>query len=119
MAGIAAAVPGNHIDDISAAVEDVARTGGYGIIRQFVGSRHRDRDARGAAGPQLPHRPARPQARARPVPGDRADVHARRLRDARSQPDDWTVVTADGSLAAHFEHSIAITEDGPQILTVA
>ena len=34
--------------------------------------------------------------------------------DTRIEPDDWTVVTADGSLAAHFEHSIAITEDGPQ-----
>jgi hypothetical protein len=39
--------------------------------------------------------------------------------DTRIQPDDWTVVTADGSLAAHFEHSIAVTENGPEILTVA
>ncbi|MFL5712473.1 MAG: M24 family metallopeptidase, partial [Chloroflexota bacterium] len=39
--------------------------------------------------------------------------------DTRIEPDDWTVVTADGSLAAHFEHSIAITDDGPSILTVA
>jgi methionyl aminopeptidase len=37
--------------------------------------------------------------------------------DTRIMADDWTVVTADGSLAAHFEHSIAITADGPQILT--
>ena len=39
--------------------------------------------------------------------------------DTRIGPDDWTVVTADGSLAAHFEHSIAVTADGPQILTLA
>ena len=39
--------------------------------------------------------------------------------DTRIEADDWTVVTADGSLAAHFEHSIAVTDDGPQILTVA
>jgi methionyl aminopeptidase len=39
--------------------------------------------------------------------------------DTRIEADDWTVVTADGSMAAHFEHSIAVTEDGPQILTVA
>jgi methionyl aminopeptidase len=39
--------------------------------------------------------------------------------DTRIQPDDWTVVTADGSLAAHFEHSIAVTDDGPQILTLS
>ena len=38
-------------------------------------------------------------------------------RDVRLLPDGWTVVTADGSLAAHFEHTIAITEDGPEILT--
>ena len=38
--------------------------------------------------------------------------------DTRIEPDDWTVVTADGSLAAHFEHSIAVTDDGPEILTL-
>jgi methionyl aminopeptidase len=37
--------------------------------------------------------------------------------DVRVQPDGWTVITADGSLAAHFEHTIAVTDDGPQILT--
>ena len=37
--------------------------------------------------------------------------------EARVQPDDWTVVTADGSLAAHFEHTIAVTDNGPEILT--
>ena len=39
--------------------------------------------------------------------------------ETRILPDDWTVVTKDGSLAAHFEHSIAVTENGPMILTVA
>jgi methionyl aminopeptidase len=39
--------------------------------------------------------------------------------DTRIEPDDWTVVTADGSMAAHFEHSIAVTENGPEILTLA
>ena len=116
IAGIAAAVPGNHIGDISAAVED-RREPGYGIVRAFVGPRHRHRDARGAAGPQLPHGLARPRARAGPLPGDRADVHDRRSTRFAGLHDDWTVVTADGKLAAHFEHTLAITADGPEILT--
>jgi methionyl aminopeptidase len=118
MAGIAAAVPGNHIDDISAAVEAVARTGGLGVIRQFVGH---------GIGTEMHEEPQ--------VPNYRTGRPGRKLEaglclaiepmftlggyDTRIEPDDWTVVTADGSLAAHFEHSIAITEDGPRILTVA
>ena len=118
LAGIAAAIPGNHIEDISAAVEAVAARAGLGVIRQFVGhgigtEMHED--------PQIPnYRTGRP---------------GRKLEaglclaiepmftlggyDTRIQPDDWTVVTADGSMAAHFEHSIAVTDHGPEILTVA
>jgi methionyl aminopeptidase len=118
LAGIAAAVPGNHIDDISAAVEDVARGAGFGIIRQFVGhgigtDMHEE--------PQVPnYRTGRPGRKLEPgiclaiEPMFTLGGH-----DTRILPDDWTVVTADGSLAAHFEHSIAITADGPQILTQA
>jgi methionyl aminopeptidase len=118
LAGIAAAVPGNHIDDISAAVEDVARTAGLGIIRQFVGhgigtAMHEE--------PQVPnYRTGRPGRKLEPgiclaiEPMFTLGGH-----DTRILADDWTVVTADGSLAAHFEHSIAVTADGPQILTQA
>jgi methionyl aminopeptidase len=118
MAGIAAAVPGNHIDDISAAVETVAKRGGLGVIRQFVGH---------GIGTEMHEEPQ--------VPNYRTGRPGRKLEpglclaiepmftlggwDTRIEPDDWTVVTADGSLAAHFEHSIAITDDGPIILTVA
>jgi hypothetical protein len=118
MAGIAAAVPGNHIDDISAAVEAVAKRGGLGVIRQFVGH---------GIGTEMHEEPQ--------VPNYRTGRPGRKLEpglclaiepmftlggwDTRIEPDDWTVVTADGSLAAHFEHSIAITDDGPSILTVA
>ena len=118
MAGIAAAVPGNHIDDISAAVEAVAKTGGLGIIRQFVGH---------GIGTEMHEEPQ--------VPNYRTGRPGRKLEpglclaiepmftlggyDTRIESDDWTVVTADGSLAAHFEHTIAVTEDGPRILTVA
>jgi methionyl aminopeptidase len=116
LAGIAAAVPGNHIDDISGAVEDVARPHGYGIIRQFVGH---------GIGTSMHEEPQ--------VPNYRTGRRGRKLEpglclaiepmftlgryEARVQPDDWTVVTADGSLAAHFEDSIAVTENGPEILT--
>ncbi len=116
MAGIAAAVPGGHIDDISAAVEDVAGPARLGIIRQFVGH---------GIGRSM-HEP--PQ-----VPNYRTGQKGRRLEvglclaiepmltlgghDTRILDDDWTIVTQDGSLAAHFEHSIAITERGPEILT--
>ena len=118
MAGIAAAVPGNHIEDISAAVEAVAARAKLGVIRQFVGhgigtAMHED--------PQVPnYRTGRP---------------GRKLEaglclaiepmftlggyDTRIESDDWTVVTADGSLAAHFEHSIAVTDHGPEILTIS
>jgi methionyl aminopeptidase len=117
LAGIAAAVPGNHIDDISAAVEDVARGAGLGIIRQFVGhgigtAMHEE--------PQVPnYRTGRPGRKLEPgiclaiEPMFTLGDH-----DTRILPDDWTVVTADGSLAAHFEHSIAVTDDGPTILTL-
>ena len=118
MAGIAAAVPGNHIEDISAAVEAVAAKANLGVIRQFVGH---------GIGTEMHEEPQ--------VPNFRTGRPGRKLEaglclaiepmftlgghDTRSQPDDWTVVTADGSLAAHFEHSIAVTDNGPEILTVA
>jgi methionyl aminopeptidase len=118
MAGIAAAVPGNHIEDISAAVESVAAQAGLGVIRQFVGhgigtAMHEE--------PQVPnYRTGRPGRKLEAglclaiEPMFTLGGHATRI-----EADDWTVVTADGSLAAHFEHSIAVTEDGPQILTTA
>jgi len=118
MAGIAAAVPGNHIEDISAAVQAVAAKANLGVIRQFVGH---------GIGTEMHEEPQ--------VPNFRTGRPGRKLEaglclaiepmftlggyDTRIEPDDWTVVTADGSMAAHFEHSIAVTEDGPQILTVA
>ena len=117
LAGIAAAVPGNHIEDISAAVEAMAARAGLGVIRQFVGH---------GIGTAMHEEPQ--------VPNFRTGRPGRKLEvglclaiepmftlggyDTRIQPDDWTVVTADGSMAAHFEHSIAVTENGPQILTL-
>jgi methionyl aminopeptidase len=116
MAGIRAAVAGNRVGDISAAVEDIGREHGYGIVRQFVGhgigtEMHQD--------PQVPnYRTGSRGMELQPgiclaiepmftLGGDEVTV----------LPDHWTVVTADGSMAAHFEHTIAVTENGPEILT--
>jgi methionyl aminopeptidase len=116
MAGIAAAVPGNHIDDISAAVEAVAMPHGLGVIRQFVGhgigtAMHEE--------PQVPNYRTGRKGR-KLEPGLCLAIEPMfTLGDYRAQvmADDWTVSTIDGSLAAHFEHSIAVTDNGPEILT--
>lgn len=116
MAGIAAAVPGNRIGDISAAIEDVARAHGYGVVRHFVGH---------GIGTEMHQDPQ--------VPNYRTGYRGMELQpgiclaiepmftlggdDVEVMPDHWTVVTADGSLAAHFEHTIAVTDNGPEILT--
>jgi methionyl aminopeptidase len=116
MAGIAAATAGSRIGDIGAAVEDVARAGGYGIVRPFVGH---------GIGTKMHEEPQVPNYRtgSRGVelqPGiclaiepmftlGSGDVHV--------EEDGWTVATNDGALAAHFEHTIAVTENGPEILT--
>jgi methionyl aminopeptidase len=109
-------VPGGRLGDISAAVEDVARRHGYGIVRQFVGhgigtEMHQDPQVpnyrTGQAGPEL-------------LPGLCLAIEPMFTlggSSVRVMPDNWTVVTTDGSLAAHFEHTIAITDHGPDILT--
>jgi len=116
LAGIAAARPGNRIGDISAAIEDVGRPYGYGIVRQFVGhgigtEMHQD--------PQVPN--YRTGARGMELqPGICLAIEPMFTlggSDVAIQPDGWTVVTRDRSIAAHFEHTIAVTENGPEILT--
>jgi len=115
-AGIAAARVGNHLGDISAAIEDVARPHGYGIVRSFVGH---------GIGTEMHEEPQ--------VTNYRSGSRGRRLEaglclaiepmftlgthEVRVKSDGWTVATADGSLAAHWENTIAITADGPRILT--
>jgi methionyl aminopeptidase len=116
MAGIAAARPGARLGDVSAAIEDVARPAGYGIVRQFVGhgigtEMHQD--------PQVPN--FRTGARGIELgPGICLAIEPMLTLggpEVEVQEDGWTVVTRDGSLAAHFEHTIAVTEHGPEILT--
>lgn len=117
-AGIEAARPGNRLGDIGAAIEAVAHEHGYGIVRPFVGhgigtAMHED--------PQVPNY-------GRPGTGMRIEAGMCFAiepmfnlggDDVALLDDGWTVVTADGSLSAHFEDTIAITAGGPEVLTRA
>jgi len=116
MAGIAAAQPGSSLGEISAAIEDVAKPGSYGIVRQFVGH---------GIGTEMHQEPQVPNYRTgargmKLAPGICLAIEPMLTLgsgDVAVKQDGWTVVTRDGSLAAHFEHTIAITDNGPQILT--
>ncbi|MCX4528868.1 MULTISPECIES: type I methionyl aminopeptidase [unclassified Streptomyces] len=116
-AGIAAAVPGNRIGDIAHAVGGVCRAAGYGIPDGFGGhgigrAMHED--------PGVPNegRPGRGM-KLRPgmVLAIEPMVIAGGTDDYRCDADGWTLRTVDGSRAAHAEHTVAITADGPRILT--
>jgi methionyl aminopeptidase len=115
-AGVAASLAGNRIWDVSAAVEDVALPRGYGIVRPYVGhgigtSMHED--------PQVPN--YRTKARGIELaPGICLAIEPMFTlgsADVETLADGWTVVTRDGSLAAHWEDTVAVTEDGPVVLT--
>ncbi|MFN8520499.1 MAG: type I methionyl aminopeptidase [Chloroflexota bacterium] len=117
LAGIAAAQPGNFLGDIAAAVEDVALEHGHGVVRAFVGH---------GIGTEMHEEPQ--------VTNYRTGSRGRRIEPGlclaiepmftlggygvRVRADGWTVETTDGSLAAHWEHTIAVTADGPRILTI-
>ena len=115
-AGIAAAVPGNRLGDVGHAIETVARAGGYGIVRPFVGhgigtSMHED--------PQVPNY-GRPGTGLRIEAGMCFAIEPMFNLggdDVFVADDNWTVRTSDGALSAHFENTIAVTEEGPEILT--
>ena len=116
-AGVAAAAPGRRLGDISHAVEQSVRaSGSYGLIEEYTGhgigtAMHMD--------PVVPNfgPPGQgPRLRA----GMALAIEPMITRGSRGNAeldDGWTVVTADGSRAAHFEHSVAITPDGPWVLT--
>ena len=116
-AGIAAAAPGARIGDISAVIGAAGRAGGYGICTDFGGH------GVGRAMHEDPHIPNEGRAGRGPrlTPGlviaIEPMLHAGGADDYRHYPDGWTLRTADGSRAAHAEHTIAITPDGPRILT--
>ena len=117
-AGIAEMKDGNRLHEIGRAVQAVAEKAGFSVVREYVGhgigtAMHED--------PQVPNYwPGRPGPVMRSgmvfavEPMVNAGGAGTRLLD-----DGWSVVTADGSLSAHFEHTIVVTEDGPEVLTLA
>jgi methionyl aminopeptidase len=117
-AGIAAARAGNHVGDIGAAVQEVVERGGFSVVRDLVGHGigvefHEE--------PQVPNY-GKPKRGTKLVPGLTIAIEPMVNAGSpgtRTLPDKWTVVTADGSRSAHFEHTIAITENGPRVLTRA
>jgi methionyl aminopeptidase len=115
--GIAKARPGGFVGDIGAAVQRYVESNGYSVVRDLVGH---------GIGEALHEEPSNVANYGKPKTGMRLQagmticiepmVNAGRYQ-VRTLEDDWTVVTADGSLSAHFEHTVAITADGPEILT--
>jgi methionyl aminopeptidase len=115
-AAIEAAVPGNHISDVSAAIQKLAEENHLGIVREFCGhgigrSLHEDPPVlnyvQGARGPKV-------------KPGLVIAIEPMinlGTEKVKVLEDGWTVVTLDGRPSAHFEHTIAITANGPEILT--
>ncbi|MBQ8539038.1 MAG: type I methionyl aminopeptidase [Ruminococcus sp.] len=115
--GIKQAVAGNRVGDISAAVQQYTEARSYSVVRDFVGhgvgaKLHED--------PSVPNF-GTPHRGARLIPGMTLAIEPRinmGSHEVEVLDDDWTVVTVDGSLSAHFEHTIAITGDGPIIMTL-
>ncbi|MEY2589377.1 MAG: methionyl aminopeptidase, partial [Acidimicrobiaceae bacterium] len=115
-AGIAAMVDGNRISDIGHAVQTVAEAAGFSVVREYVGH------AIGTAMHEKPEVPnyGDPGKGPKLKPGmvfavePMVNVGSPRTK---LMDDGWTVKTADGALSAHAEHTIAITDDGPEILT--
>ncbi len=115
-AGIAAAVAGNRLGDIGHAIETVAHERGYGIVRPFVGhgigrAMHEE--------PQVPNygRPGTGLLIETGMCFAIEPMYNLGGDEVYVDDDGWTVRTADGALSAHFENTIAVTEDGPVVLT--
>jgi methionyl aminopeptidase len=114
--GIKAAIPGNRVSDISRAVQDHVESNGFSVVREFVGhgvgrSMHEE--------PQVPNfvdRKMNDRLRPGMTIAIEPMVNAGGM-DVKILKDGWTVVTLDGSLSAHFEHTVLITDGEPEILT--
>jgi len=116
--GIEAARPGNWTSDISKAIEAYVKAQGFSVVREYTGhgigrAMHED--------PQIPnYYDPRVGARVRLRPGMTFALEPMvMVGDWRTRVlgDNWTVVTADGTRSAHFEHTVAVTKNGPEILT--
>ncbi len=117
-AGIAEARAGNHVGDISAAVQRTTEAAGFSVVRSLVGhgvgrSMHEE--------PQIPNF-GEPGRGPRLAPGMTLAIEPMITAGSPEiyvADDRWSISTDDGSLSAHFEHTVAVTEDGPRILTQA
>lgn len=115
-AGIEQAVVGGRLFDISARIQEMCEAEGFGVVRDFVGhgigkAMHED--------PQVPNfgmRGKGPRLKVGMVLAIEPMINAGRP-DVKVLKDGWTAVTVDGSYSAHFEHTVAITKDGPLVLT--
>ena len=115
-AGIAAATVDNHLGDIGAAVQGVVERAGFSVVRELVGH------GVGAAAHEEPQVPnyGKPKRLMKLVPGLTIAIEPMvnvGSAKTRTMPDRWTIVTADGSRSAHFEHTVAVTVEGPRVLT--
>jgi methionyl aminopeptidase len=118
VAGIAQALPGNRVGDISHAVQTVVEGNGFSVVRSLVGhgvgrSYHED--------PHIPNFGAPGRG---PLLSEGMTIAIEPMITAGRpevyvHDDEWSISTEDGSLAAHFEHTVAITADGPRILTAS
>jgi len=114
--GIAQAVVGNRVSDISHAVQHHAEGANYSVVTEFVGH---GIGRRLHEEPQVPNY-GEPGKGPRLKPGMTLAIEPMvnmGQPETRLLPDGWTAVTRDGSLSAHFEHTIVVTEAGPRILT--
>lgn len=117
MQGIAKARAGNHVGDISAAVQRYVESHGYGVVRELVGH---------GIGRQLHEEPSVPnfgKAGKGPLLKEGMTMCIEPMVNegtykVKTLKDGWTMLTADGKLSAHFEHMVAVTKDGPEILTL-
>ena len=115
--GIAQARAGNHVGDISHAIQSYCEKRGYSVVQELVGhgvgfSLHED--------PQVPNF-GKPGEGARLKPGMTLAIEPminQGTREVQVLPDQWTIITLDGRLSAHFEHTVAVTEGEPRIITL-
>jgi methionyl aminopeptidase len=115
-AGIAEALVGNRVGDVSHAIQEVVESGGFSVVRSLVGhgvGRYYHED---------PHIPNFGEPGRGPRLSEGMTIAIEPMITAGSSEvsmmdDGWTVRTVDGSMSAHFEHTVAVTDDGPRILT--
>ncbi|MHB0962572.1 MAG: type I methionyl aminopeptidase [Gemmatimonadaceae bacterium] len=115
-AGIAQAVPGNYVGDIGHAVQQVVERAGFSVVRELVGH---------GVG-HLPHEDPQVPNHGKPRRGSRLQAGLTIAIEpmvnvggpaTRTLADKWTVVSLDGTRSAHVEHTVAVTDDGPRVLT--